>query len=202
MSDILNVVQRWESLGLLEGLPVWEKEELAQVYDNATRLLLSEQALKKIPKDVFEIFDNVYIPICRRLYRRVGTSFDIENMMSLLLNEVSSKKNSELIFNPKNPEKNPIVEFCIIFADTYEDGETNRKTLSKEDYEEKIDKLLSTLRSVLLDDEMVSFINREDDWKIVHSEAKKTVHQTRFWNQKIGSQLVNSVLSDINKGLN
>ena len=63
MSDILNVIQRWESLGLLEGLPVWEKEELAQVYDNATRLLLSEQALKKIPKDVFEIFDNVYIPI-------------------------------------------------------------------------------------------------------------------------------------------
>ena len=31
MSDILNVIQRWESLGLLEGLPVWEKEELEQV---------------------------------------------------------------------------------------------------------------------------------------------------------------------------
>ena len=50
---------------------------------------------------------------------------------------------------------------------------------------------------------MVSYVNREgNQWNIVHSDAKKTKSQTRFWNQKIGSQLVNSVLSDINKGLN
>ncbi len=65
MSDVLNVIQRWDSLGLLEGLPSWEKEELAQIYDNATKLLLSKKSVEKIPNDVFTIYDNVYIPICR-----------------------------------------------------------------------------------------------------------------------------------------
>ena len=38
--DVLNVVERWQSLGFLEGLPILEKTELALIYDNATRLLL------------------------------------------------------------------------------------------------------------------------------------------------------------------
>jgi len=202
MSDILNVVQRWDSLGLLEGLPVWEKEELAQIYDNATKLLLSKNSVNKIPSDVFNIYDNVYIPVCRRLYRRVGPNMDIENMMGVLLEEVNDKKNY-LKFDFQKPEKNPIIEFCINFADSYEDSYTNKIVYTDSEYVEKIDNLLNHLRNVLLDDKMVSYVNRDgDEWDIVHSEAKKTKTQTRFWNQKIGSQLLNSVLSDINKGLN
>jgi hypothetical protein len=202
MSDLLNVMQRWDSLGLLEGLPIWEKEELAQIYDNATKLLLSKKSIEKIPSDIFNIYDNVYIPVCRRLYRRVGPNFDIETMMGLLLESVHDKKN-ELNFDLSKPEKNPVVEFCINFADSYDDEYTNKTILTDEEYSQKIDNLLEHLRNVLLDDKMVSYVNREgNQWNIVHSDAKKTKSQTRFWNQKIGSQLVNSVLSDINKGLN
>jgi hypothetical protein len=47
---------------------------------------------------------------------------------------------------------------------------------------------------------MVSYVDRdEDDWKIIYSDGKKTKSQTRFWNQKIGVQLISSALSDFNK---
>jgi hypothetical protein len=200
MSDSIdvNVIQRWESLGLLEGLPIWEKEELAQVYDNATRLLLSD----KVGKNVFETYSDVYIPICRRLYRRVGINFNIETMMSKLLEEVNKVNPESLKFDKKSPEKNPVIEFCINFADSYEDDITNINQPTKEEYESKVEKLLLTLKEVLLCEKMVSFVNRENsEWEIKHSEVKKSTQQVRYWNQKIGKQLLTSVLSDINKGI-
>jgi len=200
MSDSIdvNVIQRWESLGLLEGLPIWEKEELAQVYDNATRLLLSD----KVGKNVFETYSDVYIPICRRLYRRVGINFNIETMMSKLLEEVNKVNPESLKFDKKFPEKNPVIEFCINFADSYEDDITNINQPTKEEYESKVEKLLLTLKEVLLGEKMVSFVNRENsEWEIKHSEVKKSTQQVRYWNQKIGKQLLTSVLSDINKGI-
>ena len=200
MSDSIdvNVIQRWESLGLLEGLPIWEKEELAQVYDNATRLLLSD----KVGKNVFETYSDVYIPICRRLYRRVGINFNIETMMSKLLEEVNKVNPESLKFDKKSPEKNPVIEFCINFADSYEDDITNINQPTKEEYESKVEKLLLTLKEVLLGEKMVSFVNRENsEWEIKHSEVKKSTQQVRYWNQKIGKQLLTSVLSDINKGI-
>ncbi len=200
MSDVLNVLQRWDSLGLLEGLPSWEKEELAQVYDNATRLLLSKNSLTKIPSDVFEVYDSVYIPICRRLYRRVGVNFDIQRMMSILLEEVDKKKNGGLKFDNKNPGNNPMVEFCINFADSYEDDYTNKSLVSDDEYTDMINKLLDNLKKVLLNDRIVSYVNRDDDnWDIVYSDGKKTKSQTRFYNQKIANQLLSSALSDFNK---
>ena len=200
MSDSIdtNVIERWDSLGLLEGLPIWEKEELAQIYDNATRLLLSD----KVGKNVFETYSDVYIPICRRLYRRVGINFNIETMMSKLLEEVNKVKPESLKFDKKIPEKNPIIEFCINFADSYEDEVTNINQLTKEEYESRIEDLLVYLKKVLLDEKMVSFVNRENsEWEIKHSEVKKSTQQVRYWNQKIGKQLLTSVLSDINKGI-
>jgi hypothetical protein len=71
--DLFNTIQRWEVLGLLDGLPIREKSELAQIYDNATRLLLSNRTLSKVPKNIADTMDDVFIPICRRLYKRVGT---------------------------------------------------------------------------------------------------------------------------------
>lgn len=202
MSDLINVIQRWESLGLLEGLPIWEKEELSQVYDNATRLLLSERSLKKIPKEIFEIYDDTYIPICRRLYRRVGINFDVTKMMSDLLEKINSSDINFFKFDKNKPEKNPIVEFCVNFADSYEDEQTSTNVLGDEVYIEKVDNLISFLRKILLDKRMVSFVNREEsEWKIIHTEGEKSNQQVRYWNQKIAKQLLTSVLSDINKGI-
>lgn len=200
MSDSINVnvIERWESLGLLEGLPIWEKEELAQIYDNATRLMLAG----KVEKNVFENYSDVYIPVCRRLYRRVGINFDIELMMSKLLEEIIKIGPEGLKFDKKFPENNPVIEFCINFADSYEDDITNINQPTKEEYETKIENLLVFLKKVLLDEKMVSFVNRENsEWEIKHSEAKKSTQQVRYWNQKIGKQLLTSVLSDINKGI-
>ena len=40
--EILEVVQRWEHTGLLYGLPLYEKQELAPLYDNVARIIVSK----------------------------------------------------------------------------------------------------------------------------------------------------------------
>lgn len=201
MSDLVNVIQRWESLGLLEGLTTWEKEEMAQIYDNATKLLLSERSVKLLPQEISEIYDNVYIPVCRRLYRRVGGNFDISNMMSSLLEKVNDKGSSLLKTETDDPIDNSIVKFCVDFADSYEDEFTSRNVISDEEYSEKINYLLIKLKEIFLNEKMISHVNRDEkEWFFKFSEGEKSKQQTRYWNQKLGRQLLNSVLSDINKG--
>jgi len=200
--DILNVVQRWEPLGLLDGLPILEKTELAVIYDNATRLMLSEISIKKIPKSVSDIFDNVLLPICRRLYKRVGPNFELDLMLSSLLDVINERKGEILKVDPKEPEKNPIVSFCIEFADSYEDDTTNKNILTDEEYGNKIEKILSSLKNVLLNDNIISWVDSSDgEYKINLSKAKKTKQQTRFYNQSVAKNLLNSALSEINKGI-
>jgi len=206
MSDILNVIERWEATGLLYGLPNWEKEELSQIYDNATRLILHENATKTIPKKVYENLNDVIFPILRRLYRRVGLNFDIENLMIKLLEEVHNNSklsilSSELTSNEKIMD-NKVTQFCITFADKYEDSETIKNQFNDEEYKERVDKLINTIRMVLLNEDRVSNIDRiEKDWKIVLSDKKTTKMNTRYWNQKISKELLTSVLLDTNKGI-
>jgi hypothetical protein len=198
--DIINVVQRWEAVGLLDGLPILEKTELALIYDNATRLLLSELTLSRIPKKITDTMDSVIFPICRRLYKRVGPRFDLEQMLSSLLESV--KNNIDGILSPETKEKNPIVDFCVNFADTYEDETTSKNNLSDEEYEEKINNLLSTMKEILLNRSMVSYVNKENDsHKLTLSKTNRSINQTRFWNQSISKNFLNSFLSEINKGL-
>jgi hypothetical protein len=211
MSDILNVIQRWEALGLLYGLPLWEKEELSQVYDNAARLILHEES-KNIPKKIYENLNEVTFPILRRLYRRVGLNFDIEILMSKLLEELhnnpklsilpSPKVSSQEEINIETDKYNKLTKFCVEFADKYEDSETVKNQFSDEDYEERVDKLLNTVKDVLLNKNITSFIDRTStDWKIILSDKKSSKMNTRYWNQKISKELLTSVLSDTNKGI-
>jgi len=76
---ILEVLQRWDSTGLLTGLPPWEKEELALLYDNVTRVMLSKA--NTLEEHVYETLGDVTLPTTRRLYRRVGINFEINNMV-------------------------------------------------------------------------------------------------------------------------
>lgn len=200
--DILNVVQRWESLGLLDGLPITEKTELAQIYDNATRLMLSERSIQRIPEEISEIYDNLYLPICRRLYKRVGPNFNLETMMSKLLEEVNKQGKGIMKFNPEKPEKNPIVDFCVNFADDYEDDKTSKNMLSDEEYEQKIDYLTQKIKEILLNENTVSYINKEkEEYNLNIAKTNKPKQQRRFWNQSVAKNLLASALSEINKGL-
>lgn len=200
LNDVLNVVQRWESLGLLEGLPIQEKVELAQIYDNATRLLLSEISLKKIPKKISDTMDEVFMPICRRLYKRVGPNFDLENMMGNLLLSVDENFENLSKFDPNHPEKNPIIDFCVNFADTYEDETINKNVLTDEEYTLKVKKLLLVMEEILLNENIVSYINKDNgEYQINLAKNKRTTQQTRFWNQSSAKNFLNSVLSEINK---
>jgi len=200
--DILNVVQRWEALGLLDGLPITEKTELAQIYDNATRLMLSERSIQRIPEEISEIYDNLYLPICRRLYKRVGPNFNLETMMSKLLEEVNKQGKGIMKFNPEKPEKNPIVDFCVNFADDYEDDKTSKNMLSDEEYEQKIDYLTQKIKEILLNENTVSYINKEkEEYNLNIAKTNKPKQQRRFWNQSVAKNLLASALSEINKGL-
>lgn len=201
--EILDVLGRWENTGLLTGLPPWEKEELALLYDNVTRVMLSKAGT--IDEDVYETLSDVTLPSTRRLYRRVGINFDINIMVDDLLDKVI-KNHDKIISTPIKDEhgniSNPIVDFCIEFADTYEDDDIKRKTFTKEQYVERIDKVLEMLRTVLLSDEMVSFVDRSDgDWKIMYSDTKKSPLQTRMWNQKRAVETLHGVLNETNQGV-
>jgi hypothetical protein len=202
VDDIINVVQRWESLGLLDGVPILQKTELAQIYDNATRLMLSNTSIKKIPKEVSELVEELYIPICRRLYKRVGPNFNLEFMMGQLLGIVDEKRKTILEFNPEKPANNPIVDFCIDFADGYEDESTKKTTLTDSEYEEKINNVIDITQSILLNKSLVSYVNNVGgSHRIELSKAKKSVQQKRFWNQSVAKSFLESTLSEINKGL-
>jgi hypothetical protein len=195
--EILDVVQRWENTGLLYGLPLYEKQELAPIFDNVSRIALSRDLSMK----VLDKLEDVMFPICRRLYRRVGSEFDVEKMMNNLVKEIT-EKNDFLISEPKDKSSNPIVEFCIEFADTYEDEIISKKQFSDEEYEERVEKILGTLRDVLLNKEMVSFIDRTNsDWKVMLSDAKKSPKQTRYWNQKMAQETLSAIIHDTNKGI-
>jgi len=201
--EILDVLGRWENTGLLTGLPPWEKEELALLYDNVTRVMLSKAGT--IDEDVYETLSDVTLPSTRRLYRRVGINFDINIMVDDLLDKVI-KNHDKIISTPIKDEhgniSNPIVDFCIEFADTYEDDDIKRKTFTKEQYVERVDKVPEMLRTVLLSDEMVSFVDRSDgDWKIMYSDTKKSPLQTRMWNQKRAVETLHGVLNETNQGV-
>lgn len=199
--EILEVVQRWENTGLLYGLPLYEKQELAPIYDNVARISLSKFENGEISRNLSDLMDSVMYPICRRLYRRVGTNFNIEKMVFNLISKVI--ENKEILSQPViDKTLNPIVEFCVEFADNYEDEIINKKQFNNEEYVERVDKILDTVRQILLNKEMVSFVDRTNsDWKVMLSDSKKSAKQTRYWNQKIAQEVLSSTLRDTNKGI-
>ena len=197
--EILDIVTRWENTGLLYGLPLHEKQELAPIFDNVSRMALSLTDKNKISMKTLEKLEDTMFPICRRLYRRVGFDFDIEKMMDSLIKEIETKDFSEVIGEDK---KNPIVNFCINFADTYEDEVISKKQFSDKEYTERVDKALGILRQILLNKDMVSFVDRTNsDWKVMLSDAKKSPKQTRYWNQNVSKEFLTAILSDTNKGI-
>lgn len=201
--EILEVLQRWESTGLLTGLPPWEKEELALLYDNVTRVMLSKA--DQLDENIYETLGDVTLPTTRRLYRRVGINFEINTMVDDLTRRV--EENYEAINVPPNKDEqgnltNPIVEFCVEFADTYEDDDIKKKVFSREQYTERVEKLLETVQTVLLSKEMVSFVDRsESEWKILYSDTKKSPTQVRMWNQKRAIETLHGILNETNQGV-
>jgi hypothetical protein len=110
-----DVIARWEAMGLLGNLPLWEKEELAIIYDNMVKIILADKTIKSLPNDVNDLLNTVNFPIVRRLYRRVGPFFDIETMLAKLLDEIDG--NLSYLKKEATPEDNPVVSFCVNFAD-------------------------------------------------------------------------------------
>ena len=201
--ETLEVLQRWESTGLLTGLPPWEKEELALLYDNVTRVMLSKA--NQLDDNIYETLGDVTLPTTRRLYRRVGINFEINTMVDELTRRV--EENYEAINVPPNKDNvgnlvNPIVEFCVEFADTYEDDDIKKKVFSREQYTERVEKLLETVQTVLLSKEMVSFVDRsESEWKILYSDTKKSPTQVRMWNQKRAIETLHGMINETNQGV-
>ena len=198
--EILDIVHRWENTGLLYGLPLYEKQELAPIFDNVSRIALSKTDKGEISMTLLDDLENTMFPICRRLYRRVGSDFDIESMISSLIKELKEKQ--DILKEPSENKTNPLVQFCIEFADTYEDEVISKKQFNEVEYEERVEKMLETLRGILLNKEMVSFVDRTNsDWKIMLSDSKKSPKQTRYWNQRIAQEVLSSTLHDTNKGI-
>ena len=195
--DLFNVISRWESVGLLDGLPIREKSELALIYDNATRLMLSDYVIKKIPKKISDLMDETFIPVCRRLYRRLGPNFDLENMMSELLTRITDEV--DVLTTQNNDVNDPLISFCIEFCDSYEDDITNQNVLSDEEYEQKVNTLLGVIRSVLLNDFIVSRVDMEGGLDIKTVNVIKPKSVTRFSNQSIAKQVLDIGLNNMNK---
>ena len=202
--DILEIVQRWDNTGLLYGLPMYEKQELAPIFENVTRVALSKYSNKEVPRNISDLMDSVMFPICRRLYRRVGSDFDIEKMINDLIKKVTENQDM-LTQNDKTIKDkfvNPIVSFCIEFADQYSDELINRKQFNETDYKERIVKMLKTIENVLLNPMMTSFIDRSsDNWVVIDSESISSNKGIRIHNQKVALEVFSNIIKDTNKGV-
>lgn len=198
--DITRSVQRWEALGLLEGLPRWEKEEMAQLFDVVTKLLMYKTKEKVTHPEHIDMCENTLYPITRRLYRRTGTNFEVDNFVEVLIEKVI--ENFDELSKEPTVENNPIIGFCVEFSDTYKDEITEIDRFTDEQYEERVEKVINYVKEILLEKTIVSHVNRDtEDWEIKHSEGKKSDHQTRIWNQKVALTLLDTVLRDTNKGI-
>jgi hypothetical protein len=198
VSNITESIERWGSLGLLDGLPNYEREELSQVYDISTKLLLFHT--KNEPETLVDVLTDVFYPIIRRLYRRYGVNFDVEVMVPRLIGTV--KEEISYIRGPIIDGVNPILEFCIIFADTYEDDYTKKGQFSDEMYEKRVDDMLKTIREILLHKEVISYVDRDNNnWGVKVSQTKKTPTETRYINQKTAMVFMEGVIKDTNKGI-
>ena len=203
--DILEIVQRWDNTGLLYGLPMYEKQELAPIFENVTRVALSKYSNKEVPRNISDLMDSVMFPICRRLYRRVGSDFDIEKMINDLIKKVT--ENQDMLTQTddktiKDKFVNPIVSFCIEFADQYSDELINRKQFNETDYKERIVKMLKTIENVLLNPMMTSFIDRSsDNWVVIDSESISSNKGIRIHNQKVALEVFSNIIKDTNKGI-
>lgn len=203
--DILEIVQRWDNTGLLYGLPMYEKQELAPIFENVTRVALSKYSNKEVPRNISDLMDSVMFPICRRLYRRVGSDFDIEKMVNDLIKKVT--ENQDMLTQTddktiKDKPVNPIVSFCIDFADQYSDELINRKQFNETDYKERIVKMLKTIENVLLNPMMTSFIDRSsDNWVVIDSESISSNKGIRIHNQKVALEVFSNIIKDTNKGV-
>jgi hypothetical protein len=199
--EILEVVQRWENTGLLYGLPLYEKQELAPIFDNVARISLYKLDKGLITREVSDLLDNVMYPICRRLYRRVGSDFEVERMMEHLIKQVVENK-TQLSKTITEKVNNPIVEFCVNFADVYSDEKIDKNRFTKEEYKERVTKILNILEKVLTDDKMVSLVDKTTgEWVILHSDAVVSESRIRTHNQKAAQEFLRQVLFDTNKGL-
>ena len=196
----MEVISRWEPTGLIDGLPIWEKEELATLYDNTIRIILSNKVITKLPRNINLLLEECSMPVIRRLYRRIGPNFNLDNLLSELLDKII--KNETSLMEDITIEFNPIVSFCVDFADNYSDEFSESKELSKEDYTEQVDNVLKYVREVLLNEEMVSNVDKSNpEWVINLSDKTKSSQTTRFWNQKMAKDLFIFSLSEINKGV-
>ena len=97
---------------------------------------------------------------------------------------------------------NPIVSFCIEFADQYSDELINRKQFNETDYKERIVKMLKTIENVLLNPMMTSFIDRSsDNWVVIDSESISSNKGIRIHNQKVALEVFSNIIKDTNKGI-
>ena len=120
--------------------------------------------------------------------------------MEQLMWQCSTKK--EMFEGEITKESNPIVAFAIEFADNYEDEKTSMNRFTEEQYVERVDKLLTHMKDILLNKNRVSNVDRDSDgWKINTSETNQNQSVVRLWNQKIAKELFRTVLNDTNKGI-
>ena len=102
-----------------------------------------------------------------------------------------SKHSKAVIYERFRTALVPVGEYLLEFVGT-----------RKEEYEERVDKILETLKTILLNKDMVSFVDKTNpEWKVMLSDAKKSPKQTRYWNQNVTKEFLSAILNDTNKGL-
>jgi hypothetical protein len=122
-------------------------------------------------------------------------------MVDSLIKKVKEDKEI-LLKNNIDSRVNPVVVFSVNFADIYEDETTNKKQFDDDEYLDRVNKLLNTMKEILINKEMVSFVDRtQDNWEVITSDGKKSDKQIRHWNQKIAREVFETILKDTNKGI-
>lgn len=188
--DVSNVVSRWTTTGLLDGLPTHEKIELSGLYDVMVKIILSNGIDKTNPT-----LEETILLVTRRIYRRVGSDFDYHHMVDSLKTFLENKTDDDI--------KNEYVKLIVEFSDTYSDDVILKGEFTDEEYKVRVERLLKTVGEILLSDKLISGLNTEDknSWVINYSDHVKSGRDIRRHNQKIATEILQQIIKETNKGI-
>ena len=123
-SELIEILERWGTLGFLDGLESIKRANVANAFEIAAKALTNERDLS----DKYREIETIAFPILRRIFQDVENEIDVKiigknviNILNKLVvnfnNYVTSNKVMAKALKDANVDLE--AEFCAIFSSIY-----------------------------------------------------------------------------------
>ena len=112
-----EILEKWSNLGFLTGLGYNKKINVANAFEIAAKILITERNIT----DRYKEIETITFPILRRIFQEVNDEIDIKIITKNVINildKLNSKKDMFLNLNTF-PELDVEAEFCAVFSESY-----------------------------------------------------------------------------------